>query len=250
MSVYMASTKPSEEPEFAPQSLLISSYQPGQVPGTHGSPHVRGYRSHDLPALYDICVRTGELGGDARGLYSDDRLLADIYAAPYAMLEPAQARILDDGTGTAVGYIVGSADTPTFMRRFRDEWLPTVTDRYPPGPPAPTPQEGWTNLLYTLRHPEQGLPPELEPYPAHLHIDLLPAWQGRGFGRLLMISYLDGLAAVGVTGVHLGVQSGNLRARDFYDRMGFTRLHLAVEESDDLCLVRPTDTSDLTASPR
>ncbi len=65
------------------------------------------------------------------------------------------------------------------------------------------------------------LVPEVAAYPAHLHIDLLPDWQGRGHGRALMRTFLDALRARGVPAVHLSMVTGNTAARAFYDRLGF-----------------------------
>ncbi|NMO56738.1 GNAT family N-acetyltransferase [Actinoplanes sp. TBRC 11911] len=178
-------------------------------------PIIRPYGKQDLDAVYDICVRTGDNGLDARGHFSSDTLLGDVYAAPYVTLEPEHAHILDDGTGRAVGYIIGTADTERFVRRFRAEWLPVVAGRHPEGDPRDA------GLLWRLHHPEQ---PTLPEYPAHLHIDLLPEAQGRGFGRRLMEAFLSGLRAAGVGGVHLGVSPDNKPARAFYDRLGFTPL--------------------------
>ena len=62
-------------------------------------PTIRAYRPSDLDAVYDICVRTADAGGDARGRNSSDRLVGDVFAAPYVVLEPSTARILDDGQG-------------------------------------------------------------------------------------------------------------------------------------------------------
>jgi ribosomal protein S18 acetylase RimI-like enzyme len=183
---------------------------------------IRPYRPEDRAALYDICVRTGEMGGDARHLYPDHDLLPDIFAGPYATLEPDLAFVADDGD-RAVGYVVGTADTATFVRRFREEWLPTVRDRYPrvdPATPAEerTPTDNMTELLYW---PERMIVPELAEYPAHLHIDLLPGHQRSGHGRALMGHLLDALAAKGVKAVHLGMVTANTPARAFYDRVGF-----------------------------
>src|SRR4051794_10307383 len=148
------------------------------------APKIRGYRSSDLDAVYDICVRTADAGGDSRGRFSDDRLVGDIFAAPYVTLEPEVARILDDGTGQAVGYIVGTADTEVFVRRYRAEWIPAVDGRYDGS------DERDRGMLDLHRRPERMLVPEVADYPAHLHIDLLPEWQGRGQGRALMTSFL------------------------------------------------------------
>ncbi|GIF12019.1 GNAT family N-acetyltransferase [Actinoplanes teichomyceticus] len=193
---------------------------------------IRAYRSSDLDAVYDICARTGDAGRDARGKYSSDRLLGDIWAAPYVVLEPEHAHVLDDGSGRPVGYIIGTADTATFVERYRNEWLPATADRLRDGDPR-------DELMLELhRSPERMLLPVLDDYPAHLHIDLLPEWQGRGQGRALMAAFLAGLRAAGVSGVHLGMAPDNHGARAFYRRMGFRDLPIA--EPGAIYLARDT----------
>ena len=182
---------------------------------------VRPYRPTDLPALYDICLRTADAGEDASGGYPvrDHELPGAIFAAPYAVLEPGLTFVLDDGRGQAVGYVLGTGDTAGFVKRFRDEWLPTVTERWPAPQGEPvTPTEAMAALLYA---PERMVLPDLAAYPAHLHIDVLPKFQRSGHGRALMAAYLDALAAAGVPAVHLGMLTVNTRARAFYDRLGF-----------------------------
>jgi ribosomal protein S18 acetylase RimI-like enzyme len=179
---------------------------------------IRAYRPSDLDAVYDICVRTSDDGADGRGRHSVDTLVGDVYAAPYVVLEPRHAHVLDDGTGRAIGYVIGTADTDRFARRFREEWVPAVAGRYGDDPRD---QE----LLALLRDPAWMLHPGLgDDYPAHLHIDLLPEAQGRGFGRSMIRAFLDGLRAAGVRGVHLGVSPTNTAARAFYERLGFAPL--------------------------
>ena len=181
-------------------------------------PVIRPYRPEDRDAVYDICIRTGYEGGDARGVYRDHDLLPDMFAGPYTVLEPDLAFVLDDG-GRAVGYVVGTSDTPRFVRDFRERWLPTVAARHPKPEAEPsTLEESMTALLYT---PEHMLAPEAADYPAHLHIDLLPEYQGRGFGRQLLNTLFAALAEAGVERVHLVMAKGNTGARAFYDRMGF-----------------------------
>ena len=197
-------------------------------------PTVRPYRPSDLEAVYDVCVRTADAGGDARGQYSTDRLMGDIFAAPYVTLEPERAYVLDDGTGNAVGYVLGTADTVRFAQRYRDEWLPTTDYPEPPTPP-PTREE---SMLWLHFHPEHMIVPALADHPAHLHIDLLPQWQGRGFGRGLIGSFLAGLRAAGVTRVHLGMAPVNTGARAFYERLDFTEMPIG--NPDVVYLTRAT----------
>ncbi|MFD3456485.1 GNAT family N-acetyltransferase [Streptomyces sp. NPDC058691] len=199
---------------------------------------IRPYRPEDRAGLYDVCVRTGHEGGDARGLYADQDLLPDIFAGPYAHLEPDLAFVVDDGT-RVVGYIVGAADTAAFVRRFREEWLPTVADRHPEPKGAPrTADEEMAGLLH---RPERMVVPELAGYPAHLHIDLLPDYQRAGYGRELMGRLLAALAVRGAGAVHLGMVTANTPARAFYDRLGFHVIPV-VDPGPLTYLGRKTDT--------
>ncbi|MFI2781043.1 GNAT family N-acetyltransferase [Streptomyces sp. ALB3] len=181
--------------------------------------HVRPYRLADREALADICVRTADNGGDSTHLCPDPGLMPALFAEPYAHLEPDLAFVLDDGSGRAVGYVLGTADTGRFVHAFRETWLPRVTARFPePGGEPATPAEEMTALLY---RPERMVLPELAEHPAHLHIDLLPPWQRRGHGRELMGAFLDALHRKGVRAVHLSMLTANAPARAFYDRLGF-----------------------------
>jgi len=134
------------------------------------------------------------------------------------VLEPDLAFVVEDDGGV-VGYVLGTADTPTFVRRFREEWLPTVAAAYPPpaGEPA-TPDEF---MAYLLHNPERMIVPAVADWPAHVHIDLLPPYQGRGLGRALMETFVDALRKAGVPGLHLSMLTVNTRARAFYDKLGF-----------------------------
>ena len=190
---------------------------------------IRPYRPADRGDVYDVCVRTADGGGDARGQYPWDDLMPDTFAGPYLLLEPELAFVVDDGR-RVVGYVLGAADTARWAVEHRRRWLPTVTDRYDYEPASPawgSDPHHW--LVDLLHHPERNIHPELAAYPAHLHIDLLPDHQGRGHGRALIRTFLAALRSHGVPAVHLGMVTSNTPARAFYDRLGFHVLPLQVE---------------------
>jgi ribosomal protein S18 acetylase RimI-like enzyme len=185
------------------------------------APRIRRYQPGDHDAVYDICVRTADAGGDARGKYRSDDLMPDLFAGPYVFLEPRFAFVLDDA-GKAVGYVIGTPDTAAFARGYRERWIPRLADRYPVPPVPPvTPEDEMLALHY---HPERLLWPGLDQYPAHLHIDLLPGFQGSGYGRQLIEAFCGCVAEAGAAGVHVCVVTENARALGFYDRLGFTGL--------------------------
>ena len=186
---------------------------------------IRPYRVSDHDAVYEICVRTADAGEDARGQYSTDDLMPDLFAGPYVELEPDLAFVLADAEDRAVGYVVGTADTERFVRDYHARWIPRLVDRYPRPPEPPrTPEE---ELLAGHYRPEGRLYPELVDHPAHLHIDLLPDHQGHGHGRRLIKTWLAAAAAAGAGAVFLNVDPANVRARGFYDRMGFREIPVA-----------------------
>jgi ribosomal protein S18 acetylase RimI-like enzyme len=182
---------------------------------------IRRYEQRDHDAVYDVCVRTAAGGADARGMYSTDDLMPDLFAGPYLFLEPEFCWVLDDGE-RAAGYVVGTPDTAAFARSFRERWTPRMAERYPAPPDPPVTLEGeFVTMFYT---PEAMVRPDLAEYPAHLHIDLLPGVQGTGHGTRLMRTFFAAARAAGAPGVHLVVASGNVRALGFYDHLGFKRL--------------------------
>jgi GNAT superfamily N-acetyltransferase len=197
--------------------MASTEHSKHQVPDTA---FVRRYRPQDAEAMAGICVRTANAGGDATGMYRDEKILVDLFAAPYAELDPELAFVLDDGRGSAVGYIVATDDTVRFAERFRDEWLPRVAGRHE-DPPAGEPQGPDELMAWLLHHPERLLVPGLEAYPAHLHIDLLPSHQGQGHGSRLLDRLLRELAQRGTPALHVGMLTANTAARPFYDRRGF-----------------------------
>jgi len=181
-------------------------------------PVIRPYRAGDHDAVYDVCVRTGAASQDARGLYSTDDLVPDIYAGPYLLIEPELAFVLDNGE-RAVGYIIGTADTARFVAAYRERWIPLMRERYPQPPEEPETAED--RQLASMFSPERLIRPELAPHPAHLHINLLPDYQGQGHGRDLMTGFLAAAARHGAPSAHLSVYTANTGARGFYARLGW-----------------------------
>jgi GNAT superfamily N-acetyltransferase len=181
---------------------------------------IRPFRPEDLPALYEICLKTGDNGADATHLYEDPKIIGEIFAAPYAAFHPDYAFVAQDDQGVA-GYILGTPDTRAFEARCEAEWWPPLRRRH-----ADTAQvASWRRTrdqwdAYYIHHPPVVPQPVVDAAPAHLHIDLLPRLQGRGVGRALMDAWL---ARAGGR-AHLGCQAPNLRAQRFYAAYGWRRI--------------------------
>ncbi|NYJ25248.1 GNAT family N-acetyltransferase [Leifsonia shinshuensis] len=181
---------------------------------------IRPYRPADRADVYDICVRTGASGGDARGLYSVDDLIPDVFAGPYLEYQPDLAFVVDTGERVA-GYVLAAADSVAFADWYDAHWLPGFRERYPLEK-APTPKEREAIGFGLDQH--EAIVPEVDRFPAHLHIDVLPELQGQGFGRRLIRELLAALRQRGVPGVFLRMSPANTGAMAFYRRLGFEEL--------------------------
>jgi ribosomal protein S18 acetylase RimI-like enzyme len=203
------------------------------------APTIRDVQPGDLDALYRIALATGDSGANATQLYDDPKLVGHLYAAPYAVLSPEFALVVEDAAGVG-GYIVGALDTLAFEARLEAEWFPSLRRQYadPTGDP-----KGW-NLdqirAYQIHHPRPPPARVADPYPSHLHINLLPHLQGRGLGQAMIDAWLARIAAAGSRGMHLGVSPVNHRAIRFYRAYGLDefRFPRPKPEPDALYFVR------------
>lgn len=172
----------------------------------------------DRAGCYEVCAATAADGGDARPLLTDPDLAGDVYAGPYLTLEPDLAVVLDDGSGRVVGYGLAAADTARFDARAETTWWPEVRARHPRARPPASPLEA--RLLARLHDGPRRPAAAAATHPAHLHVDLLPEAQGRGWGRAIVAELCARLTAAGAPGVHWRVSSANLGATAFYERLG------------------------------
>lgn len=184
-------------------------------------PRIRRFALGDEPALAEICLRTADSGADATGVFDDDAIWAEVFVLPYVARHPDLAFVVETDDGRVAGYIVCAPDTRAFEDWFHDEWWPRFAERWPRPGDVRTRQEGTLAYAYGRR---AGAEPYGDAYPAHLHIDLLPELQGRGWGRRLVETLVAALRDRGVTGLHLAASAENRGALAFYPRLGFAPL--------------------------
>ena len=176
----------------------------------------------EVSRLHDICLRTGAGGTGAQHLHEDPRLLGEVYVGAYLRFEPDLAFVLESGNGTALGYVLGAADTHAFEELLEQQWWPALRRRYPLGFfPAGSHDEKIVGLIHS---PRRAPAVSVGGFPAHLHVNILPEGQGGGNGRRLLEVEFDALRRRGAVGVHLGVASENTRAIGFYEHLGFRSL--------------------------
>ncbi|CAG7621383.1 GNAT family N-acetyltransferase [Leucobacter soli] len=177
---------------------------------------VRPAQLQDLPGVYRVCLLADDPGWPGRDPERNPELLGHVYAGPYVAHDRGLCRVVVDAGGVA-GYLLATADTDGFFAWLEAEWLPVLRAQYPEGSGAP--DDAW--IVRAIHRPQRPPAELVDPFPAHLHIDLLPRARGRGLGRVLIDGLRTDLATAGVPGVHLGVGSDNANAIEFYRHLGF-----------------------------
>lgn len=178
---------------------------------------IRPFHASDMPALYRICLLTGDNGKDASHKYQDPELLGHFYAGPYAFLEPDLCFMLTHNA-LPCGYVLGTRNSNSFIDQTESRWFPVLRERYPlPPEDDRSPNASMIRAIHHGAYNDQ----DAAQYPAHLHIDILPVCQGHGQGRALIMRFVNRLRELGVPGVHLGVGANNPRAIGFYKHVGF-----------------------------
>lgn len=185
---------------------------------------IRPARPEDRAGAYYVCLKTGDYGRDGEPYYQEDPdALGRIFVGPYFEFELALSLILEDKLGIC-GYAFAALDSRAFYNRYEREWRPKLVADFPM--PSANPKE-WTrveNVHSWYHHPDYFCPEPYAEYPSHMHIDLLPRAQSKGYGRKMMEHLMAALRARGSTGAHLGVSGLNFPAQAFYKKLGFHEL--------------------------
>ena len=130
----------------------------------------------------------------------------------YIEQEPENCFVLDDD-GKAVGYVICAQDYDSFKKTFDEEYFPRVVH-------LGESRISWAKEAYILHDRFKS------EYPAHLHIDILPAYQRLGYGGKLISVLCEHLRSKQIKGVMLTTGTSNTTANNFYNKYGFEKLDI------------------------
>lgn len=202
---------------------------------------IRKALESDAPSLSRICLLTADAGESAEALHDYGELPGLVYAVPYVKLPTTWGFVLVDRDDTnapvdeseqlgnenekVVGYILGSFDTRAFEKHAADIWWPALAEKYPPSFARKPADERYMKLLRDMHTAPDD---NIAFAPAHLHIDILPEYQKKGWGRRLIEEAIEHLRTE-VGGVWLGLDPRNEGAKTFYRKLGFEDIDGAPE---------------------
>lgn len=169
---------------------------------------VRKYQDKDRDNLRKICIKTADVQKNERG----EKLLTLLYNDYYTEHEKDNCFVLADNNDDAVGYIICAENFSSYRKTFMKYYMPQVRK---------------LNFLQYLAKVISLYTYEkkyAKKYPAHLHIDILPGFTGKGSGSTLIDTLFSHLKQKQISGVMLGVGYKNARAIKFYQKHNMTVL--------------------------
>ncbi|AEO59165.1 hypothetical protein MYCTH_2119441 [Thermothelomyces thermophilus ATCC 42464] len=235
---------------------------------------IRPFRPEDTENAKHICRATlpPSLSSSADAV----RLSPYLWTLPFTHLSPETCFVLDDGSGNAVGYVIGTSDVFALAAaypRYVAEVLQAGQGRADVPPPEQLDvQEPWflaadggagregdgeggeyrarvnprclAQMAYKVEwlvlEGVEGKKELVETYRAMLHIDLLEEWQGKGWGRQMIEKFVEAVRASGAQfgkGIQLGVAGENTKVVPFYEKVGF-RVYPGGEREGNVWMVR------------
>lgn len=172
---------------------------------------IRPIEERDIPTLEHICLATAAPALKKDGPARETTLL--LYSRWYTRCARTHCFTVTDNSDTPVGYILCAPDYRAYKQSFREHECKQIR-RY-----------GFARYIYAYFSPRVQKK-YAKTYPAHLHIDLLPAYQNQGVGTQLMQTLQSHLKEMGVSGIFLSVGKQNSGAVRFYKRNGFRVLDI------------------------
>ena len=169
---------------------------------------IRKYHPKDEENLKNICIKTAS--DVFQGKKLTETALTEVYCRYYIENEPENCFVVVDQNDETKGYILCAKNYDAYKKIFQEKYLKT-----------------WNLATLIMGHLSlRGLQDFAKKYPAHLHIDLLPECQSKGFGSRLIALLIEHLKEAKIPGLMLHVGGDNEGAIRFYKRCGFEKLHV------------------------
>ena len=166
---------------------------------------IRHYESKDKINIRQVCIATST-GFDAPE--KEQRFILKLYCDYYIEQEPQNCFVIADEEDNAVGYILCSEN----IKRFTKAMAPYR---------ASIKKIGFIKYLFAWGELAAHLPASKK-CKAHMHIDILPEYQHKGYGTKLINTLTNHLASKNINSVMLVVNSDNTNAVKFYYKNGFS----------------------------
>lgn len=165
---------------------------------------IRPYQPKDRDNVRNCCL----LNAGNPQTEKQQKFILTTYCDYYIECEPENCFVAVNENDEAVGYITCAENFTRFEQRVKKEYLPRARKLG---------LDKWIGLRLSYG-PQKKYAGQ---YPAHLHIDILDAYQRKGLGSKLVDALTAHLKGNGVPGLMLTVGRRNEKGINFYEKYGF-----------------------------
>lgn len=174
---------------------------------------IRPYRPEDQKSVQEICIQTSSIPARTS---KDILFLLTMYNDCYTEQYPDFCFVAANSEDHPIGYILCAPEYEDYCKVFRQVYLPRLKQRS---------ITRWIAARTASRAEEKQMKNLAAlGYPAHMHIDILDAYQRRGIGTQLLQKLTGRLRDQNIRGLCLGVGAGNEKGISFYRKQGFEAL--------------------------
>lgn len=167
---------------------------------------IRQYQQDDNKAVRYVCHASSTTPAHKASL----RLVCSLFCDFYLAQDKQYSFVATDEFDKPVGYVLCDVD----FKRFASLYPTYIAD---------VKKENPRDYRFTKKA-LKACDEIADDYPAHLQLNVLPSFQGRGIGRSLVDTAIARLRGEGVHGVHVVIKRTNTAAVAFFERLGFTSL--------------------------
>lgn len=178
---------------------------------------IRPFEEKDKENVRFVCLNSE---GPCKMTADESYYILTTYCNYYIENEGHNCFVAANEEDEAVGYIICTENFDAFREIFIRDYIPRLDENL----------EVWGGNARKMAGTSFRLQEKYkDDFPAHLHIDLLPEFQRKGIGHMLVNTLKEHLHGKGVPGVMLTVGAKNEVGQGFYNKYGFEFL----EQSGD-----------------
>ena len=186
---------------------------------------MRLYQSQDREAVRQIACDTADMGESVENFFGDREVVADLLTRYYTDYE-SESLWVAEYEGKVIGYLTGCLDSRRYFRVMAWRLVPQIVIKsFLRG--VLLRQDTLRLFRATIKTGRLGgfrrrIP--LGKYSAHLHVNIQKGFRSENIGRHLVERFIEQVEVKGLHGIYLAVRQDNVRARKFFEHLGFIEL--------------------------
>jgi ribosomal protein S18 acetylase RimI-like enzyme len=186
---------------------------------------IRSFKSEDRQVIRQIACDTADMGEPVENFFGDREVVGDLLTRYYTDYEPKSLWVAEY-EGKVIGYLTGCLNTRHYFRVMVWSLLPRIVIK--------SILRGVFLRQDTLRLFKSAIRTgwlggfrrliPVDKYPAHLHINVQKDFRNQNVGKCLVERFIEQVKRARLPGIHLAVHEDNVRARKFFEHIGFIEL--------------------------